>query len=117
MNHRRTAEPAVATIAWLNDKFRSTVEGGEVLMTAAVNALPVDVRAAAIAALRASTVFTMGSDPYPYQEHDFDSFALVSETFFWKIDYYDESCTYGSNDPCDPDKTTRALTLMLAQDY
>lgn len=46
MNHPHTAEPAVTTIARLNDKFRSTVEGGEVLMTAAVNALPVDVRAA-----------------------------------------------------------------------
>jgi Protein of unknown function (DUF3768) len=43
--------------------------------------------------------------------------ALVSETFFWKMDYYDESCTYGSEGPCDPDKTTRVRTLMLAQDY
>jgi Protein of unknown function (DUF3768) len=84
-------------------------------MTAAVNALLVDVRAAAIVALQAFTVFTKDSDPY--QEHDFGSFALVSETFFRKIDYYDETCTYGSEDPCDPDKTTRVLTLMLAQDY
>lgn len=68
-----------------------------------------------IAALQASTVFTKDSDPY--QEHDFDGFALVSETLFWKIDYYDETCTCGSEDPCDPDKTTRAPTLMLAQDY
>ena len=69
MNHPRTAEPAVTTIARLNDEFRSTFEGGEVLMTAAVNALPLDVRAAAIVALQASTVFTKDSDPY--QERDF----------------------------------------------
>jgi hypothetical protein len=33
------------------------------------------------------------------------------------IDYYDERCEYGSLDPTDPEKTTRALTLMLAEDY
>jgi hypothetical protein len=42
MNHPRTAEPAVTTIARLNDEFRSTFEAGKVFMTAAVNALPVD---------------------------------------------------------------------------
>jgi hypothetical protein len=34
MNDPWTAEPAVTTIAWLNDEFRSTFEGAKVLMTA-----------------------------------------------------------------------------------
>jgi Protein of unknown function (DUF3768) len=80
-----------------------------------VNALRVDLRAAAIVALQAFTAFTRDSNPY--QEHDFGSFALVSEPFFCKIGYYDETRTYGSEDPCDSDNTTRVPTLMLAQDY
>ena len=32
-------------------------------------------------------------------------------------DYYDERCEFGSADPADPEKTTRVLTLMLAEDY
>jgi Protein of unknown function (DUF3768) len=103
------------TIARLNDEFRSTFEDGRILMTPAVNALPVEVRAAAIVAVQAFTVFTKHNDPF--EEHDYGSFDLAGETFFWKIDYYDETCTYGSEDPCEPEKTTRVLTLMLAADY
>jgi Protein of unknown function (DUF3768) len=106
---------AMKIIAVLNDEFRSTLEGGKIMVTAAVNALPVEARAAAIVAVQASAVFTEENDPYG--EHDCASFELGGETFFWKIDYYDETCTYGSQDPCDPDKTIRVLTLMLASDY
>ena len=37
------------------------------------------------------------------------------QRFFWAIDYYDETCTYRSRDPCDEFVTTRVLTLMLTQ--
>ena len=101
-------------IARLNDEFRSTFENGKVLMTAAVKALSVELRAAAIVAVQAFNVFTKDSDPY--EEHDCASFTLNGQCFFWAIDYYDETCTYRSKDPCDEDVTTRVLTLMLAQD-
>jgi len=64
--------------------------------------------------LSALTVFTKQNDPY--EERDCASFMLNGQCFFWMIDYYDETCTYRSRDPCG-DVTTRALTLMLAQDY
>jgi len=107
--------PCMKPIARLNDEFRATFEGGKVLITASVQALSVDVRAAAIVAVQGFTVFTKDSDPYG--EHDCATFTLNGQRFFWAIDYYDETCTYRSRDPCDEFMTTRVLTLMLAQDY
>jgi len=106
---------AMKTIARLNDEFRSTCEDGRVFLTPAVQALSVDIRAAAIVAVQAHMAFTKDNDPY--DEHDCASFELDGERFVWTIDYYDETCTYRSKDPCDPDVTTRVLTLMLAADY
>jgi hypothetical protein len=50
------------------------------------------------------------------QQHDFGSFEMVGRKFFWKLDYYDAAMEFGSEDPSDPEKTTRVLTLMLAED-
>lgn len=102
-------------IRQLNDTLRTTFNGGRVLMTVAVNALPYDVKALALHRIRSFSDFSADNDPHG--EHDFGSFELAGETFFWKIDYYDERCEYGSEDPADPAKTTRVLTLMLASEY
>jgi hypothetical protein len=59
--------------------------------------------------------FTPDNDPH--KEHDFGSFQLAGQTFFWKIDCYDERMEFGSADAADPGKTTRVLTLMLAEEY
>ncbi len=104
-----------ARIRELNDEFRRSFGGGKVMMTAAVNELPAIVKAAALQQVAAFTDFTPDSDPHG--EHDFGKFMLVGRTFFWKIDYHDECCEFGSEDPSDPQKTTRVLTLMLASDY
>lgn len=102
-------------IAALNDAFRTTFRGGKVVMTASVNELPDCVKAAALQMVATFVDFTEENDPHG--EHDFGSFELVNRKFFWKIDYYDKELQYGSEDPADPDKTTRVLTLMLAEDY
>jgi hypothetical protein len=104
-----------ARIRELNDAFRKSFSGGKILMTAAVYELPDMVKAAALQKVAAFEAFTEDNDPHG--EHDFGSFKLVGRTFFWKIDYYDERCQFGSEDPADPKKTTRVLTLMLAEDY
>jgi hypothetical protein len=99
----------------LNDNFRSTFIGGQVVMTHGVSELPIDVKAEALLMVRSFNDFTEGNDPYG--EHDFGSFEIAGDTFYWKIDYYDVDCRYGSEDPADPEKTTRVLTIMLASEY
>ena len=99
----------------LNDAFRASFDGGQVVMTASVDCLPSDVKAVAIR--KVATFDAFGSDNDPHGEHDFGSFELSGHTFFWKIDYYDRRLKWGSEDPADPEKTTRVLTIMLAEDY
>lgn len=41
----------------------------------------------------------------------------ISETVFWKIDYYDNALEFGSDAPWDDAKTTRVMTIMLASEY
>ncbi|HZS53841.1 MAG TPA: DUF3768 domain-containing protein [Bryobacteraceae bacterium] len=104
-----------AKIAQLNDAFRKSLRGGKVMLTASVTALPESVRVHALLVVNSYDKFTPDNDPY--NEHDFGSFELIGRTFFWKIDYYDELLKRGSENPADPEKTTRVLTLMLAEDY
>lgn len=99
----------------LNDAFRSTFIGGHVMLTASVDALPSDVRAMAIRKVATFDAFSEDNDPHG--EHDFGAFDLAGHCFFWKLDYYDKECRFGSEDPADSTKTTRVLTIMLAEDY
>jgi hypothetical protein len=103
------------SIRVLNDNFRSTFIGGQVFLTSGVSELPIDVKAKALLIVKAYDAFNEDNDPHG--EHDFGSFAISAEMFFWKIDYYDYDCHYGSDDPSDPEKTTRVLTVMLADEY
>lgn len=102
-------------IAELNDVFRKSFVGGRVMMTASVDALPDRIKAAAIARVRSFDEFSPDNDPYG--EHDFGAFDLDGERFNFKIDYYAPDMQYGSEDPSDPAKTVRVLTIMLAADY
>ena len=84
-------------------------------MTTGVRALPSTVQAMAIREIERFDGFDFGNDPHG--EHDFGSFDLAGGKFFWKIDLYDSTLEFGSEDPADPTKTTRVLTLMLAAEY
>jgi|SRR5579862_5645266 len=99
----------------LNDAFRTTMTGGRVMMTAGVDALPSDVQAIVIRRVATFTEFTPDNDPH--KEHDFGSFEVAGQKFFWKIDYFDAAMEYGSENPADATKTTRVLTIMFASEY
>jgi hypothetical protein len=55
-----------------------------------------------------------GNDPY--RERDF-FVVKMGATFFGKVDYYDLDLRNGSEDPSDPAKTKRILTIMRAEEY
>jgi len=94
-----------------------TLDGrlGHVMMTAGVDGLPSGEKAIVIR--RVATFADFNADNDPHGEHDFGSFELAGRKFFFKLDYYDAGMEFGSEDPADPDKTTRVLTIMLASEY
>lgn len=59
--------------------------------------------------------FTRHNDPHG--EHDCAFFQVDGERYFFKIDYYDKTMEFGSEDPANPDVTTRVLTIGTAADY
>lgn len=102
-------------IQHLNDAFRNTFTGGQVMLSAGVNALNDIDKAAILLAVKTFNAFTPDNDPYG--EHDFGAIGHNEIKVFWKIDYYDLNLRYGSKDPSDPTQTRRVLTIMLAEEY
>jgi hypothetical protein len=109
--YRRSAR----SIRELNDAFRRTLVGGRCVITAGVAALGAATVSLLLDKVRRHSQFTPDNDPYG--EHDFGAFDHDGTRFFWKIDYFDRSLTSGSEDPADPERTIRALTLMKAEEY
>ena len=110
MSDNRTAR-----IRALNDAFRTSLQGGRVVATKGVAALPADIFATLMDKVRAFTEFTTANDPLG--EHDFGVIEHEGERYFFKIDYYDKTMNGGSEDPADPEQTVRVLTVMKAYEY
>ena len=102
-------------IALLNDALRRTFTGGRIVMTSGVAALAEDKLAQVLERVRGFDDFTNDNDPHG--EHDFGNFAVGGVTYFFKLDYYAPDMEGGSEDPADPEKTTRVLTIMRADEY
>jgi hypothetical protein len=102
-------------IADLNDALRRTFAGGRVMLTAGIDALAPNFKSEVLKAVREFSQFDKCNDPYG--EHDFGAFELANLTVFWKVDYYGPDMDGGSEDPSDPTKTTRVLTIMRADEY
>jgi hypothetical protein len=101
-----------ARIRVLNDNFRSTFLGGQVVFSSGVAGLPIAFKAQLVVNVENFADFNEDNDPFG--EHDFGSFELAGETFFWKIDLYEEPDVKGANE--EP-VVTRVLTIMLAEEY
>ncbi len=107
---------APLSIAALNDGFRRSFIGGRVLLTAGITSLSEADQVEIMQAVQSFGSFTADNDPYG--EHDFGRIDHpMAGRIFWKIDYYDPSMQQGSENPADPAKTVRLLTIMLASEY
>ena len=102
-------------IATLNDNFRHTFIGGQVLLTAGISAMSSEDKANIMSLVQNFNDFNEGNDPYA--EHDFGSFDYKDEKILWKIDYYDQNNKYMSEDPSNPDITNRVLTIMTVYEF
>jgi hypothetical protein len=114
-------------IAEQNDRFRRDFYvpsfgplpvSGHVAFTSGISALPPETQISIWAEVAKFNSFS--EDNNPHGERDFGAFTMqeVPEKIFWKIDYYaDKSCTTGSEDPADPERTFRVLTIMLSSEY
>ena len=105
----------MASVRELNDAFRTSGEGGRIVVTRGVHEKGAGFVAQALERVRTFDAFTRDNDPYG--EHDFGSFELDGEKLYWKIDCYNKEMRYGSEDPSDPEQTTRVLTILLAEEY
>ena len=110
--------------AELNDRFRSRLGiptfgdeiHGRFVFTRGIMALSPEAQIDIWMRVRTFSDFTDDNDPYG--EHDFGAFDHAEAgKVFWKIDYYDRSLEQGSEDPCDPEKTCRVLTVLLAEEW
>ena len=81
----------------------------------AIDTLPEAERQALLGKVVEFKDFSEDNDPHG--EHDFGKITHEGTDYFWKFDYYDRACHYGSEDPSDPKQTTRVLTIMRADEY
>jgi len=110
-----TVADKTTRIRLLNDAFRATFLGGKLVMTEGVDTLPAARKAEVLSKAKAFADFNSENDPHG--EHDFGSFDVAGQTYLFKVDYYDLEMQGGSENPADPDKTTRVLTIMRADEY
>lgn len=114
--HAQMPTSRVGRIAYLNDRLRRQLKGGQLAVTGGIIELCGGVHVPEIVeCVRAFNTFSADNDPYC--ERDFGAFDFQGHRINWKIDYYDLDMRYQSVDPADPAITIRLLTVMLAAEY
>ncbi len=99
----------------LNDDFRTSFVGGKIMLTIGIRAKS-DIEQTKILE-RVLNFHDFNHSNDPYGEHDMGQFAHNGEKIIWKIDYYDQSYRYMSENPADPTITNRVLTIMTSEEY
>ncbi len=111
-----------AAIARQNDQFRAALAfgvlteiPGQILITPGVAELDPAHLALLQLTVAGFAAFTEENDPYG--DHSFGAVEVCGTRVFWKIDLYDETYTYGSEEPANPERTRRVLTMLLPAEY
>ena len=108
-------DPKTGRIRALNDELRQHLIGGLAVITPGVAALGPEAVERIVKTIAVFDDFCHENDPY--EEHDFGAFDADGHRILFKIEYYDKRCEFASEDPSDPENTTRVLTIMLAEEY
>ncbi|MTE01674.1 DUF3768 domain-containing protein [Paracoccus sp. YIM 132242] len=104
-----------------NDSFRQGIViggcpfPGTVVITAGVQDRGEAFVTGACLAVAFDEDFHQGNDPVG--DHSFGFVTVRGERLYWKIDYYDAAREYGSDDPSDPARTHRVLTILFPSEY
>lgn len=104
-----------AKIRELNDQLRTSFTAGRILTTIGIRSKPVEDVSRILAKVRSYNKFNKSNNRYG--ERDYGSFAFKGDVIIWKIDYYDKSYKFLSDDPADPTITNRVLTIMTSEKY
>jgi Protein of unknown function (DUF3768) len=103
----------ITRIRDLNDAFRQTFRGGTIWLTEAVTALPEAEKRAVLKKVQTCARFD-NSDSLG--EHERVSVEHLGQQYVARIDYYSLDLRRGSDDPADPSRTVRVLTIMRADE-
>lgn len=108
------------TIARQNDRFRQTFGAdftipGRVVVTAGVEAKGGALLQKLMVAVVGFDDFSEDNDPYGLR--DFGIVTIDGIKVYWKLDLYDPSYEWGAEDPANPARTRRVLTLLLPEEY
>ena len=117
---QRAAQAAI--IARQNDLFRTAfpfggfaeVPGQVVCTPGVVEKGPVFLTLLQLT-VAAFDTFTEENDPWG--DHSFGVVEVSGIRVFWKIDLYDESYEFGAEEPANPERTRRVLTMLLPSEY
>lgn len=117
-----TRDELATIIAQQNDQFRASLGfgpaseiTGQVLFTPGVVGMGPEFLALLQLTVAGFADFTEDNDPYG--DHTFGVVEVCGTRVFWKIDLYDESYQFGSEEPSNPERTRRVLTLLLPSEY
>ena len=111
----QVTDEKVARIRHLNDLLRCKGIGGQVMVTAGIDALGEITVGRVLQAVAAFMDFNDDNDPHG--ERDCARLTVDGLSIIWKIDYFDRSLDFHSPDPADPSVTARVMTVMLASEY
>ena len=104
-----------AKIRQLNDAFRTSFVGGQVMLTLGIRTKPDIEQTEILERVVNFNDFNKKNDPYG--EHDMGCFDYHGEKIIWKIDYYDKNHEFLSDNPANPALTNRVMTVMTADEY
>jgi len=103
-----------ARIRNLNDKFRTTLDGGRVVVDERVNKLGPALVAKVLTAVRDFDQWDQGNDPL--ETHDFGMFDVDEHQLVFMITYLDMRTDARSTDLSNPNITTRVLTISMYEE-